>query len=567
MVNLQGPGPSDTPAAEPRRTWNFVSGRPSSRREREQNRFVVRAYASRNRQIPSTSRTPSPKSETVDSPENATRQEQHIVPANSANLHRHRHGSPIVSVSTQSTCTYDPFETYPSDLPRNLIDRLMPSILIQTSQLLPPLKPAHDGESRWGDFTIAWLRSATHDKAMFHVALFASLYNFRMFAGFAMPQTRDELVCQQIVIHEISTKMNDPLQNTSNEALQAVGCLSLHPDSLPKKLPRQPRQGQFQELQMLHMYGGTLSRSNPHIRAMNAIIRAQGGINNVNWQGGPQLASYLDLLCANHEATRPLFPFVTRLEDGQSQLRTLGTALRFSILPNLGTGFTRLEDIIPSPDFEALRHVLASICDFSRIIASYSTTTSPSLSLGVLGDMRNSVQHALLSLSPLPYAHGDHSLSPYNMSQNHHRTSGITSTSTSSPFFGLLFSSVLIYTWLITFPAPLESMPLAAIARVVLRQLRSPGVQSYFTQAPDLLLWINMMGTLASFNTLSFEALFLRNLAEVRRRLELTTWEEAEDRLQRFLWVTAVNGIDGWEIWERVKQVERGAERPDPQFW
>jgi hypothetical protein len=558
MVSLQGLGPPDAPSAEPIRTWNFVSGRPTSRREKEQTRFVVRAYASRNRHVPSTSRTPSPKSDASSSPEHSDHQVQHGALARDPGVlyPRRQQRSPIFSVSTQSTCTYDPFETYPSDLPRRLIDQLMPSILIQTSQLLPPLKPTYHGESRWGDFTIAWLRSATHDRAMFHVALFASMYNARMFTDFATPQTRDEIVCQQIVIREISAKMSDSTQNTSNEALQAVGCLSLHPDSLPMRLPRAPQQGPFQELQMLHMYGGTLSRSNPHIRAMNAIIRATGGIDQVNWRGGPQLASYLDLLCANHEATRPLFPFIARLEDGHDQLAELGLVLSSSVLPKLGTGFSTLENLLPALVFESLQPVLVCICDYTRIIASHSNANKPSMSQGVLGDMRNRVQHSLLSLSPFP-------------SIPNHRDSPETNSDTTSPMFESLFSAILIYTWLLTFPAPLESMPLSKIAGVLVRHLRLPRIQHYWAQAPDLMLWMTMMGTLATFNSRFLEVMFLQILRNTARRLNLTEWHEVEETLGRFLWVPEVNGVDGREIWTRVGELQdvREGERPDPRFW
>jgi hypothetical protein len=84
---------------------------------------------------------------------------------------------------------------------------------------------------------------------------------------------------------------------------------------------------------------------------------------------------------------------------------------------------------------------------------------------------------------------------------------------------------------------------------------------------PDLILWITMMGTLASFNAPTLEAAFLQILQETAMEEQYRSWNDVQGRLERYLWVSEVNGVDGREIWTKVQSMNEWAERPDPQFW
>ncbi len=76
---------------------------------------------------------------------------------------------------------------------------------------------------------------------------------------------------------------------TSDEAVQTVCCMAFHGDVIVKRLRKSPRQGPFQTLQMLDLYGGTVSSSTSHSRGMVSMLEAEGGIGKLKIDGLPQI--------------------------------------------------------------------------------------------------------------------------------------------------------------------------------------------------------------------------------------------------------------------------------------
>jgi hypothetical protein len=124
---------------------------------------------------------------------------------------------------------------------------------------------------------------------MFHTALFASLFNSRLLETHSAP-TLEELLCYQISLEEISRMLQDTKLATSDEAVQTVCCMAFHGDVVVvKRLRKSPRQGPFQTLQMLDLYGGTISSSTSHTRGMVSMLQAKGGIGKLKIDGLPQI--------------------------------------------------------------------------------------------------------------------------------------------------------------------------------------------------------------------------------------------------------------------------------------
>jgi hypothetical protein len=285
---------------QPATQWHFVSAQPTSKLEERRNKAFVRAHVSRRswaqaiakseqRQTPPTSyRFHAPETDRVAVDLNGTANLQHQEsPRRSSRPRRPHTPPPIFSAISTANFSLDPFETYPSNLPHQFIDRLMPSIINQTGRLLLPLRPK-DRNERWGVFTASWIRAAIHDRAMFHTALFASLFNSRLIETHSAP-TREELLCYQISLQEISRKLQDTQLATSDEAIQTVCCMAFHGDVVVKRPRKSPRQGPFQTLQMLDLYGGTVSSSTSHTRGMVSMLQAKGGIGKLKLDGLPQI--------------------------------------------------------------------------------------------------------------------------------------------------------------------------------------------------------------------------------------------------------------------------------------
>ena len=295
----QESSPSDT-APGSAQVWCFVTGLLTSDAEKKHNRAIVRAHASRHwwsrqkiKAVQQTrSKTSGPARERESDKWTNERQKRgrrnlQARPSSSFQHHRPRTPSPASFAVSGAATSFDPFETYPSDLPLQFVDRLMPSILSQTSKLLPPLKTG-DGTERWGIFTAAWMRAAIHDRAMFHAALFASLFNSRVLTTNSV-QSREELLCYHIAVQEINRKLINPELRVTDEAIQSVCCLAFHGEVTGKTPGKSPRQGPFRTLQLLDHYGGTVSPSALHTQGLRMMVGAKGGLDRLRFDGLPQL--------------------------------------------------------------------------------------------------------------------------------------------------------------------------------------------------------------------------------------------------------------------------------------
>ena len=280
--------------------WCFVTGLSTSDGEKKHNKAIVRAHASRHwwlgQKIKAVQRTRSKTSGPGREPESDIwtserhkrgRRKLRARPSSSFQQHRPHTPSPASFAVSGAATSFDPFETYPSDLSRKFVDRLMPSILSQTSKLLPPLKPG-DGTERWGTFTAAWIRASIHDRAMFHAALFASLFNSRVLTTNSV-QSREELFCYHIAVQEINRKLIGPELTVTDEAIQSVCCLAFHGDVIGKTPYKSPRQGPFRTLQLLDLYGGTVSPSALHTQGLRMMVGAKGGLDRLRFDGLAQL--------------------------------------------------------------------------------------------------------------------------------------------------------------------------------------------------------------------------------------------------------------------------------------
>ncbi|KAJ9496118.1 hypothetical protein H2202_008364 [Exophiala xenobiotica] len=524
---------------QPATQWHFISARPTSKLEERRNKALVRAHVSRRswaqvitepeqRPTPQTSyRSHAPETDRVTVDLSGVANLQHQERLRRSSRPRRKPPPPIFSAISSANFSLDPFETYPSDLPHQFIDRLMPSIINQTGRLLQPFR-LKDRNERWGIFTASWIRAAIHDRAMFHTALFASLFNSRLVETHAAP-TREELLCYQISLQEISRMLQDTKLATSDEAVQTVCCMAFHGDFVVKRLRKSPRQGPFQTLQMLDLYGGTVSSSTSHTRGMVSMLRAKGGIGQLKIDGLPQIVCYLDIMCANREMARPVFPFVPRFGNPEDELLRIAAACPF--LPTLGTGFSDLDRVLNAKQVAPLSTVLRCMSAYTLVLEAFAVGIQHLPALGLLAELRNFVQHSLLSLTPR----------------------GSSNSDSVPPLFEMCHTVAIVYSWIVIFPAPVQAMPFHEAAMRIRELLDSDQADSYWTEVPWLMIWIVVMGAIASLGSCEEQG-YVRFLSRALQRLNIHSWTVLKGRLEMFLWYSRASDLDGLDLWQEIVQ-------------
>ena len=151
-------------------------------------------------------------------------------------------------------------------------------------------------------------------------------------------------------------------------------------------------------------------------------------------------------------------------------------------------------------------------------------------SLAWLSDERNFVQHNLMLLTPLP-----------SEVQDEH------------PLMRFTRLGTVIYSLLVVFPLPSVAAPFHQLAHDVRTLLLDPSIQASWADASDLILWVTVMGAIAS--TGGPDRPWYRTiLDELTRRLEVDSWPGMRERLGMFLWYEYTNDSDGLKLWTEIEE-------------
>jgi hypothetical protein len=235
-------------------------------------------------------------------------------------------------------------------------------------------------------------------------------------------------------------------------------------------------------------------------------------------------------MCANREMARPIFTFVPRFGSPADELLRVATAC--PSLPALGTGFSDLGRVLNAEQVAPLSTVLRWMSAYTLALESYTVKTQHLLTLGLLADLRNYVQHSLLSLTPRR-----------------------SSTSNSvHPLFEMCHTAAIVYSWIVIFPAPVQAMPFHEAAMWIRELLDSDQVDSYWTEVPWLMIWIVVMGAIASLGSCE-EPGYVRFLSRALQRLNIHSWTALKGRLEMFLWYSRVSDLDGLDLWQEIVQL------------
>ena len=197
-----------------------------------------------------------------------------------------------------------------------------------------------------------------------------------------------------------------------------------------------------------------------------------------------------------------------------------------SSLRNLGTAFPShwaKSDITPLRD---LHEVLNLMATYTIIVSNHAQGVVVQDKVALV-DMRNFVQHRLLSLSPAT------------------KLGSIPDTLYESTRL-----AALAYALLVTFPIHGPKAPFAEIVSQLYFELSSLDLEK--EKEMKLLMWTLVMGAIVGMNTAK-RSWFVAAIRVLKERLGIEKWEGLREALGGFMWLGSTNNSDGERVWEEIK--------------
>ncbi|KIX03592.1 uncharacterized protein Z518_07145 [Rhinocladiella mackenziei CBS 650.93] len=538
------------------RTFQFVTANPSSEAERSQNKILVRSNASnfhwrrvKKSSDPSANRgvsrrRPTNHNQTRSSKralapltpqqyESSSTESERSTPKNEVDRDEHKiespaHHSKLIVLPSSSLTTlivsghHDPFETYPCDLPKEFVSPILDQVNGFLSLMFPPAR---------GQFLSplaeTWLRTTFRDRGLFHASLFCQLTRNRIFFSSA-PETREQMQCYNETIRGVHERFKDAILSCEDENILSVYALSYHGELRRDPPAVAPSQGPLTTLQLLHIYGGRLETVQVHLQGLAKMLSLRGGISKIALPGLAQAISFGDIVVACQNIAKPMFPYVPMHDDVIGPLNT--ASRRTHPLVGLGKGFRVLPGMLSHEEVSKLLAALRWIIQYTFAVDDHVEGRPEAQALSALMDERNFVQHNLMLLTP----------DPSEIRQEH-------------PMHRLSRLATVIYSLLVVFPLPAVAAPFHQLAHDVRSQLSQLSIQSRWTEAPDLILWITVMGAIAAVGS-SDRTWYLSALDRLTRRLNIKTWASLKERLKMFLWFEYTNDSDGLKLWREIEE-------------
>ena len=195
----------------------------------------------------------------------------------------------------------------------------------------------------------------------------------------------------------------------------------------------------------------------------------------------------------------------------------------------LGGDFLRSGNSLILGSLQDLFITVRYMSGYSRLVFNHSEGIKLQ-STGTLTDLRNSIQHRLLSLPACPSAQG---------------SNGVYHLYESTRLGAQIYSLLCIY------PYPAGPAPFVEAASRLKRELSSLDPRTISYEESKLLLWILVMGAIVTVGTFD-RPWFIHILGSVAYRLQVESWPDMKSLLLTFLWLSKTNDIDGRDVWDEV---------------
>lgn len=219
---------------------------------------------------------------------------------------------------------------------------------------------------------------------------------------------------------------------------------------------------------------------------------------------------------------KPYWPLLVRNTIDLTQSIPTGLIMRS------GRGF---QDLLAFGINDSAATVLQAMVDLSVVIDHHCRGIRPIVDIIDLIDTRNTIQHGLMSL-------------PTGEELEYGQVSSVY-------LYESIRHAAIIYSAAVTFPLP----PSTGIFRTATTRLQNILDESKsdpcWQLCPDVLLWILVLGGIASFGT-EERIWFVQNMAAVSAALNISEWEQAIEKLENYLWLGSTCNSGGQLLWAEV---------------
>lgn len=225
---------------------------------------------------------------------------------------------------------------------------------------------------------------------------------------------------------------------------------------------------------------------------------------------------------ATQSLSKPYWPLL----DRTARLGTIRCSDVFYYpLRSLGQGFQALKVYGTTDDAAG---VLEALTDLTIAIETYSRGIAPFPDLAVLIDRRNLVQHNLMSLPTADELEYGEVSSVY--------------------LYEAVRYAAIIYSVAVTFPLPPMTGVYEKLTSLLKAVLEESRLDICWTIYPKTLLWILVLGGIASSVTLD-RSWYVKNLAAVSAALNILQWDDAVQELGQYLWLERTCDAGGRSVW------------------
>ncbi|KAJ0418534.1 hypothetical protein BJY00DRAFT_302748 [Aspergillus carlsbadensis] len=431
---------------------------------------------------------------------------------------------------TLSQGSVDPFRTYPSTLP---LDIITTCLNYRLNVMTPRMIPSSGVKNPYLD---AWLPASMNSPMLFSALLFSSLTHKRMRSLVTRNQQVDSItgddslqsLCQQQTI----TRVNQALKQSAS-ALEDATILSVLMMIESAEIP-QDRQWMsesvftppLQGLQWLNIHGARLPNMQ-HQAGLSKLVKLKGGLQNIQIPGAASAIFYRALVNSTLTLSQPQLPF-------------------FSVYGH------EVSDIVfnfqrDSPEFDAgaqalsrhglplsLATVFQGMRLYTNAIYDYIDGAADACDVRMMCDQRNLIHYHVLSLPPSSQLNPDQASRVYEACR----------------------ISALIYSVGVLFPIPAVGSPIQRLAILLQQELAGKDLLSEYSITENdysLLIWILTMGKFAASNIPAERAWFIQKLTEVSSHAGISSWTQFRSLLKSIMWLDCACDRAGEKLWDDLR--------------
>lgn len=277
-----------------------------------------------------------------------------------------------------------------------------------------------------------------------------------------------------------------------------------------------------------------------HAQAIGTLVGKKGGLDNITLPGFRGLLSLTDVLQSTIKSTQPKLPFVGETDSLVSSGKHVLDSKALECSTTLGTGFEHAHVMDVSAE---LYTTLLAVCEVTAALDHLQRNENNPPALVDIVEYRKYVQYRILSLAPVS-------------------SSSSADASLADEDSQLLYEAtrvaMMIYSDLNVWPLPPSTKVRPRLAKQLHRVLLLGNCD---TLPPDLLLWLALMGAIASAPTSVCASspdpeidevffFFLDVLARDTGRI--SSWSAFADTMRQFLWCDFVVAPTAETIWRQA---------------